>query len=442
MRTTTSTSSRSTVSRAWASTAPIWSVPDHVGLDFTKFINRLVEVASARYFGTPHPPSVSAAKPEPREHVFAHITARRDRMERRLREWVNLQSRTGDPLGLQQAMQRASELFHELGMKEVPALSNSDVVTTWETARGLDGGILLVGNLDVPVGHEFPTQSFRRDPEWLYGEGVGTSRGPLVMLEYALRALRSLRRLRHLPLAVLYYTDEGQDARRSADQIRAAAARAKDVLILRPGIEPDKIVVQRRGQRVFQLRVESESLRLGRSFKKPDALRWATGKLDEISQLTSQNQRIAVSTLDVRAERLPMHLPHRVVATIAESYPTTKTGESIANEMRAALGKGGPRWELVTASDRPPFVERPAGRQLADELTGVAESWDMTLKRESSGWPSVAGLVPDTTACVCGIGPVAHHLQTPQEAVRRMSLVQRTLLLAEFLVGRLGAKTK
>jgi hypothetical protein len=34
---------------------------------------------------------------------------------------------------------------------------------------------------------------------------------------------------------------------------------------------------------------------------------------------------------------------------------------------------------------------------------------------------------------VCGVGPVARALYTPDESVDRISLMQRTLLLAEFL---------
>ena len=78
---------------------------EHVGLDFSKFINRLVEVASARYYGTPNPPTLTPSRSDPRAHVSIFITARRDRMERRLADWVRLQSRTADPLGLQKVVQ-------------------------------------------------------------------------------------------------------------------------------------------------------------------------------------------------------------------------------------------------------------------------------------------------------------------------------------------------
>jgi hypothetical protein len=101
--------------------------------------------------------------------------------------------------------------------------------------------------------------------------------------------------------------------------------------------------------------------------------------------------------------------------------------------MRALLAKKGPRWELNCISDRPPMKERRATIQLAQKLAQVAGEWEIPLRRESSVWPSVAGLVPAKTACVCGIGPVARDVGTPHEAVQRISLVQRTLLLAQFL---------
>ena len=410
---------------------------EHVGLDFAKFINRLVEVASARYYGTPSPPTLAPSTSDPSGHVSLFITARRDRMERRLADWVRLQSRTADPLGIQKGFQELSALCGDLGLREVPELSDEGVVATWQTRAGLNDGVLLIGNLDVPVEHQFPAQAFRRDPEWLHGEGIGSSRAPLVMLEYALRALRSLRRLQQIPLGVLYYADEGQDARYSADEIRAAAARAREVLVLQPGLDPDKVVLQRRGQRTFRLQVETDSMWLGRAFRKPDALRWTWRKLEEIAGLSSQADRMAVATTALRTERHPLHLPHRVTADIVETYPTPAAGDAAARKMRGILGKGGPQWELVNATTRPPFVERPAGRRLAAELARLASDLDFAVERGSSAGPSVAGLVPADRACVCALGPVARGLRTPQEAVKRITLVQRSLLLAEFLHSRL-----
>ncbi len=406
---------------------------EHVGLDFAKCVNRLVEVASARHHGTPGPAALTPWTADPGAQISLFIAERREPMEQRLADWVQLQSRTGDPVGLQKGFQELSALFGDLGMRDVPEFSDEGVVAAWQTEAGLDDGVLLIGNLDVSITQQFSPQSFRAEPRWLSGEGIGASRAPLVMLEYALRALRNLPRI---PLGVLYYADEGLGARYSADEIRAAAARAKEVLILQPGVEPDKIVTQRHGRREFQLRVETESTWLGVASRKQDALRWMCRKLDEIADLSSQDGQTAVAALDIRTERHPLRQPHRVTADIVETYLTPARRDTVTRKMRGILGEGGAHWDLVTANTRPPFVEREAGRDLADELARLAADLDIALDVGSSAGPSVAGLVPADKACVCALGPVARHLRTPQEAVKRITLVQRSLLLAEFLARR------
>jgi D-alanine-D-alanine ligase len=408
---------------------------EFIGLDYAGMVNRLVEVASARYFGTPEPPHLDREGRDPANRVFTYLTQRRDHLERRLREWTRLSSRTGDSLGARETVSRAQKLIAELGMNPVETLTDERAAWTWETRKGLEKGTLLVAHLDVPVGQVHTSTQFRRESEWLLGEGIGSSRAPLVMLEYALRALRSLRRLKSTRLGVLVYTDEGRDARYSAKTIAAAAARASRVLVLRPGNLGDSMIVQRRGQRRYLLRAEGVPLRPGRSVKKPEVLRWMWNNLEAFARLSNQIERTSVSTVDLDVEALPMLLPHRAAARLLVTYPDHALADDLEEKMRAILRKDGIRWELQQISDRPPMRERRGGQRLLRSLMSVAEQWEIPLKRESSVWPSVAGLVPARTACLCGVGPVARELGTAQEAVLRISLIQRTLLLAEYLLS-------
>jgi D-alanine-D-alanine ligase len=75
-----------------------------VGFDFPKLVNRLVETATARYFGTPKPPPVKVEDRNLGEHLFAYLAKQRDALERRLEEWVSVSSRTHDPVGNRSAM--------------------------------------------------------------------------------------------------------------------------------------------------------------------------------------------------------------------------------------------------------------------------------------------------------------------------------------------------
>ena len=170
-----------------------------VGLDYAGLVNRLVEVASARYFGTPEPPQLDTKHSDPASQVFSYITQRRDQLEKRLKEWTQVSAHSGDLLGINESVRRADQTLTELGLKQVPELTDQRVAWTWETSKGVTDGTLFIGHLDVPAEPNTPSQMFRREPEWLYGDGIGSSRAPLVMFEYALRALRSARLLRKTP---------------------------------------------------------------------------------------------------------------------------------------------------------------------------------------------------------------------------------------------------
>jgi D-alanine-D-alanine ligase len=261
---------------------------DAVGLDFAALVNRLVEVAAARYFGTPSPPELTAPKAGADDRIANYLSSQRDTIERQIKDWVMLRSRTSDPIGMQETFKRVDRELRELGLTSVPELTDERVAATWQTRAGLDGGTLLVGHLDVPLESEVTTPGFRRDPERLYGEGIGSSRAPLVSMLFALRALRRVRALHKTPLGVLYYSDEGRDCLYSERWIQETTKRVKQVLVLRPGNEGDFLVDARRGQRRYRLTVEGEPLRLGKAGKKPDLLSAVFSKLGQCAALTSR----------------------------------------------------------------------------------------------------------------------------------------------------------
>jgi len=410
----------------------------HVGLDFPALINRLVDVAATRYFGTPAPPELSPAESSDQTRIFSFLTQRRDEIERQTQQWCQRRARTSDPVGLKETAAELDDALRGLGLKPVGELTDPDAAATWQTPKGLDGGTLLVGHLDVPLDPNVPAQMFYRDAESLYGEGIGSSRAPLVSLLFALRALRRVKTLRKIPLGVLYYRDEGRDCRYSEEVIRTACGRAKRVLVLRPGNVGGKIVTGRRGQRLYRLLVEGPPLRLGRPTKRPEVLRWLFPKLEKCAQLSNRKERIAVSVLDLRTTHRPMLLPHHAKVELLASYPDESVGGQIDRQIREIFAgdRNSVKWDLELVSARPPMKERRGNLRLANALKKVAEEWEIPLQRESSVWPSAAGLIPASTAVVCGVGPIASDLFTPQESVQRISLMQRTLLLAEFLNGQ------
>ncbi len=410
-----------------------------IGLDFPALVNRMVETASARYFGTPKPPAIVAKGSDHENLIFAYLSRQRDSMERELDQWVSVSSRTYNPVGNRSAVKRIGKRLEEIKMKPVEELTDTRSVWTWETKAGMEGGTLFVAHLDVPLEPEVPAQPYRRDPEWLHGEGIGTSRAPLTVLEFALRSLRRQRMLHKTPAGALFYLDEGRECRYSAQIIQKAASRAGRVLVLSPGGPDDKVIVRRRGVRKYQLRVEGEPRRLGQKRKTPEVVLWVTERIRALLKLSSPKDRIALSVIDIKTESFPTWLPHSVTLTVLVSYFDPKVADEAERQVGEIFVRKGFRCDLAKISDRPPMKERRNNLRLAKALAGVADQWEIPLGQDSSLRPSVAGLVPARVPVVCGVGPVSRELYTPQEAVSRASLIQRTLLVSQFL-AREGKK--
>jgi D-alanine-D-alanine ligase len=405
-----------------------------VGLDFPALINRLIEVAAARYFGTPQPPTLETRRRDRATSVFEYLTGHRDRLEHRVEKWTTIASRTEDPIGQDLAFQELDHVMQELGMSRSNAVPASRAVRMWETDRGSDAGTLIIAHIDVPMAMDLPRQVFRREPEWLVGEGVGTTRGPLAMLEMALRAAKASRALKGRPMGVLCYGDEGRDCRYSGDIIRRAAANASRVLVLRPVVSEGRVVTGRRGFRTYRLHLEGGSLRIGASSRRAKLMPGVFDRFARLEQLTDRRSRVAVVVTDLRLESSPQRIPHEAVATVGVTYPTPKTADRIEQHMREILGTDKRRWRLDLIADRPPMAERKINLALAERAARIAERWEIPLAAERSVLPSVAGLVPRTVPVLCGLGPVADEINTPQERISRISMMQRTLLLAQLLI--------
>ena len=131
-----------------------------------------------------------------------------------------------------------------------------------------------------------------------------------------------------------------------------------------------------------------------------------------------------------------MRLPHRVSAKLRVNYYDGKILSETVSEInkRLMVKSSSIRSTIEKLFDRPPMINRRVNQTLFTSIRDVAQEWEISFPKTSSLWPSVAGLIPKTTPVICGLGPAAENLYTPQETVQRISMIQRTLLLTQYLL--------
>lgn len=410
-----------------------------VGLDYSALVNRLVNIASQRYFGKENDQKIEREISDPAIRVFNYLTAKRDKTEEELKNWTNLPSWTDDPVGLSSAVRKLETWLNKLGFKPMEAFTNNRSAWTWETKAGFKEGTLFVVPIDVPGekgGYPIP---FRREPEWLYGEGIASSRAGLVTALQVFEALRSVKRLKSAKIGIFVYSDEGRGMRYSGPFLRQAAAQAKQVLVLQPGYPGGKIVNQRRGSRKFNIVVEGDPLRIGfqtESGKKTDVLSWFIKQVEKIVALNHTEQKLSVAVQDVETERFSMLLSHRVRATVYVTYLDGDMADEAAQQIKKIFtsNRKGLQSHVEKLEERPSLLRRQKDKQLISKFKNLSENWKLPFGVISSLLPSAAGEVPEHIPVICGLAPAGREIYTPHEAVHRGELLQKALLLTLFLL--------
>jgi len=414
---------------------------EKVGLDYSALANRLIEIASRRYFGPlALEPSPAGFQENAQTAAFAHLTQHRDRIEEELKNWTNLPSWTGDPVGLGAVIKRLESQLTELGLETVKAYTNRRSAWTWQTPAGFQGGTLLVASIDVPRdgGGGYPIP-FRRDPEWLYGEGIASSRAGIACILQVLQALQAVGRLQDAVLGVFIYADEGRGMRYSSQALQQAAAQARQVIVMQPGFRSGKIVDQRRGSRKYSILVEGAFQRIGAHGPTSDVLSWFLQRADRIGSLSLPEERLTVAVQEIQSERYSVLLPHRVRATVYVTFLDDALADEAERQLQELFTSreeeaGETQVYIERLEERPPLVRSACVSQLLDRLQQISEDWKMPFGVESSLLPSAAGVVPPEIPVICGFGPASRDMFTPHECIHRGELLQRALLLTMLLL--------
>lgn len=408
---------------------------EKMGLDYTALINRLIVVAYERYFGPYILPSPENGVKDAAVNIFNVITRKRDDMEEELKTWTNIPSWTEDPVGIHTVLRKIEEKMKKLGLAISEEHTNGRSAWTWSTKAGFNDGTLLVVPLDIPGNRTGFPIPFRSEQEWLYGEGIASSRGGLTTLLRALEALKETKVLNSKKIGVFYYNDEGRGMRYSSPTLVEAAKWVKQVIIMQPGFEGGKIIDQRRGTKKFAIILEGVPIRVGSRAKQIDTLSYFLKQAQGLQALSSPDKKLTVAVHDLHSERYSVLLPHRVKATVSLTYldeGMSRTAEKKIREIFKNNPKGIQAF-VEKLEERPPMTKR-INNPLMDKLKNLSTDWKIPFGTESSLLATAAGVIPSDIPVVCGFGPASRGLYTPNEAINRTELIEKTLLLSLLLL--------
>lgn len=416
-----------------------------VGYDYDAMINRMVEVAAERYFGAAPPNGARARKAATRaesaqSRVADFLRSCSNKMEQKLADLVECRSYTTNKEGTDQVGALVHRGLEGLGFSchLYPLTERGDIRLYQNDPAARHADLLLVGHADLMVRDHDKHRRFRRDGSRLYGSGIAESKAGLVVIEYALRALRHLRLLNQLRIKVLLTPDAFLGNKYSEATVQQQAALCRRVLSFKPGGGGGEVVTRRNGVAYFSAVVEGESkhftgaeLQTGAS-----AIDELAHKIRAWSRLSDEERDIHVHVNSVHADEHSGYLPDHAHASLFATFAHAEDEDRLVAEIKKIAKKsfvGGSRCSLSTEIMRAPFAESEQVQQLYGELSRVADAMGRPLGAIVRYSASEANVLALGVAALDGLGPTGYETRSSREHIEARHLVERAVLVTMYM---------
>lgn len=361
-------------------------------------------------------------------------------MEALLRELVEISSWTYDREGVNACsalLKAAMPVHHE-------AISSSKYGdhSVYHAGRpASDGGVILIGHIDTV----FPKEKFagyRSDGKTARGPGVLDMKGGLVVIAYALQALKQVGALDEMALSCVVVTEEEIGSPESAPHIRALAQGAAASLVFESGRKGDAIITRRKGTGSFTARVTGRSAHAGNAHQEGANAIWAVSRfVDRIQSLTDYGLGTTVNVGKISGGIGKNTVPDHAEAWVDLRFVSQAEAEKIQERILKAARESeipGTRIEIEWGPGRSPMEKTPATDALlalyaqCQHQSGLGSQECALVGGGSDAATTAAIGIPS----IDGLGPRGAGFHTLEEHVELDSLVPKAQALVRYLLGR------
>lgn len=377
-------------------------------------------------------PSTIAATPD----WTAHFQRRADHMLAELRDLVEIESPSADPVAIRRVSEHFAREFAAIGGRvEVTETSayGPNLVARFGAA---DQPVLLVGHLDTvwPIG-TLLRLPWRTENGHAFGPGVFDMKsGCLVVLE-ALRALAGL--ADHPPVTVVFNCDEEIGSRTSRDLIGHEARRSRAVLVFEPAIPGGAAKTSRSGMAGYRIRLKGRAAHAGVDPEKGlSAIEAGAELVRRLHALKDLENGLSVNVGLFRGGTRRNVIAAEAELDVDVRFRSHQQGLDVHQQiMGLSTPTEGVELSIEGGIDRPPLEPTPANDLLYTRARAAAALAGIDLGQghvggvsdgnftAAAGVPTLDGLGPDG----CGAHADHEHIVI-EDLPRRADLLTRLLI--------------
>ena len=416
------------------------------GYSYESMINRMLDVAVERYFGSQQMDQVAVGGTESK--------AKKDPLKIRLRSYLrgnqatieDYLSNMVDINSFVENIEGVNSLGRWLANKLGPLNFNRQVLARAEVgnilyfSNHMDEGkndILIIGNLDNSVDYE-DSIPFQVERGRLYGTGVSLGKGGLAVLLGALNALRHTRTLKKIKCGILLVSDESRGGRVSNTVIEEYSKKSKYVVGLNGAGLAGEVMTSCYGTMLYEVEIQRRQIQAKNksTLDAGDPILFAAQKINGLKKLQSEQEGIFVTITEVQSKGIKNHPSHHVTVAFQIRYrnPDDQTNlEGRVAKIFDVGGQTGIRTHISKPQHRKPFRENDNSVAFFEKIEETSRSVEVRVKKDQDGVSTILAHVPKGIPAIDGFGPVTGGFGTQNEFVVRDSLIDRSILLAYLI---------
>lgn len=412
------------------------------GYTYESMINRMLDVAVERYFGSKEIEQVAIEETTPkskslpltvrlRSYLRGHVAT----MEEDLARMVEINSFVRNIEGVNSFGRWISNKLGELGFQR-QVFPRAEFGNNLYFTNHLDdtNDVLLIGHLDNPV-HFQDFTPFVEERGRIYGTGISRGKGGLGVMLGALKALRFTRSLKKVRCGIVLITDESLGGRSSHQLIEDVSKKSKYVFGLRGAGLAGELITSCSGSLRFNVEINYTpgKARTKIDSKPIDPVSYVAEKVLVLQKMGANEEGVSVIVTSLQTKIGEDMPPDYASLGILIRYRDPKQRKIFEQQIYRIFEENSHRPVKVHITKGPqkqPLLESEIDDQLFKNIENLAKKLEVRVKKAHSDISSSLSYVPNEIPALDGFGPVTGGFGTSNEYVVRDSLIDRAVLLS------------
>lgn len=376
-------------------------------------------------------------------NLLAHFKSRQSEMIDLLEQMVAIESPTTEPSAVNQMGDLMQQLLRDLGASvEIDSQTErGDHVVGRFGAAGARKPILMIGHMDTvwKLG-TLAERPFRIDGDLAYGPGTVDMKAGLVIMVYAMRAIKELGLELGRSLSVIFNSDEELKSWFSRELIFAEAKKSAYSLVFEGSRSTSRFTNQRKASGRYWVEAHGVASHAGAAIDKGvNAIEEIAYQIPVLQRMTDLAIGTTVNVGLIEGGARPNIVPDHAKIGMSVRAPSEEEMDRIDKEIKALQPKmKGARLEIEGFFHRGVFAPVEGSEALFEALQEAAKGVGVTAELGLTGGASDANLTASVgTPSLDGLGAVGDGAHSLNEHIVIDSLATRAAIATDLIL-RLG----